>query len=167
MDAVCVLVDEELIVGSVDRVVQQRCGVAGSRCSRTSRSGRYRVSALRTFAGMASPMPSSSPRSATYGLSGSPSAILTDTPARAFVGEDAQDAGVFGEEQGAVGEDADLVFGRREEACPDVAGNRPAVRVDRSQFFGASPRGERTPASGHRSASSAPTRSASAARLFA
>lgn len=32
----------------------------------------------------------------------------------ALIGEDAQDASIFGEEQGAVGKDADLSLGRRE-----------------------------------------------------
>jgi hypothetical protein len=49
-----------------------------------------------------------------------------------LVGEDAQDVGVFGEEQGAVGKDADLVFGRGEEPRPHIAGNRRTARVDRS-----------------------------------
>lgn len=49
-----------------------------------------------------------------------------------LVGKDAQDACIFGEEQGAVGEDADIVLGGCEEARPHIAGNRRTARVDRS-----------------------------------
>ena len=88
-DAVGVLVDEELTVSAVDRVVQDGL-VQPDLDVLDLASGRYSVSALRILAGMASPMPSSSPRSATCGLSGSPSAILTVTPAAALVGKDAR-----------------------------------------------------------------------------
>ena len=66
------------------------------------------------------------------------------TPARPLSARMHEDIGIFGEEQGAVGEDADLVLGGLEEPRPYLAGNRPAVRVDRSQLFGACARGERT-----------------------
>lgn len=39
-------------------------------------------------------------------------------------------AGVVGEEQAAVDEDADLLLGRAEQVAPAVPGHRPAVRVD-------------------------------------
>ena len=62
----------------------------------------------------------------------------------ALVSEDAEDACVFGEEQGAVGEDADLLLGGFEEPRPYLAGNRPAMRIDGSEFFRSRPRGERS-----------------------
>jgi hypothetical protein len=57
--------------------------------------------------------------------------------ATCLVGDDGQHAGIFGEEQRAVGQDAYLMLCRLEEALPDVARNDPAVRVHRSEFIGA------------------------------
>ena len=60
----------------------------------------------------------------------------------ALIGEDPEDSCVLGEEQGAVGEDADLVLGRNEKPRPDLAWNGPSVRVDRTQLVGPRPRRE-------------------------
>ncbi|HJY73912.1 MAG TPA: hypothetical protein VJ347_19235, partial [Streptosporangiaceae bacterium] len=73
------LVDEKLIVGTIDRVVQDGLVKRISTFS-TSRSELNRMSELRILAGMASPLLFSSPRSAMFGQSGSASAILTVTP---------------------------------------------------------------------------------------
>ena len=56
-----------------------------------------------------------------------------------FVSEDTEDSGIFGEEEGAVGEDADLVFGGGEEPGPCLAWDGPAVRIDGSQLLRACP----------------------------
>jgi hypothetical protein len=45
-----------------------------------------------------------------------------------------QDGGVLGEEQGAEGEDADVVLGVGEQAMPYVGGHGGAVRVGQAQF---------------------------------
>jgi hypothetical protein len=84
----------------------------------------------------------------------------------AFISKRGHDAGVFGEEESAVGEDADLVLGRLEEPGPGLARHGPAVRIDGSHLFRPQGNGERSPAPGHSSASSASSRSASAARLL-
>ena len=44
-------------------------------------------------------------------------------------GEQANQLGVLGEEQAAVDEDADVVFGVLEQLAPDPAGDRSAVRI--------------------------------------
>ena len=64
-------------------------------------------------------------------------------PRAALIGEDPEDSRVLGEEQGAVGQDADLMLGRSEQPCPDLPRNSPPVRVDRAQFLGPRPRRER------------------------
>ena len=61
----------------------------------------------------------------------------------ALIGEDAEDAGVLGEEQRAVGQDGDLALGRSEQPYPDLPRNSPPVRVDRPQFLRPCPRRQR------------------------
>lgn len=58
----------------------------------------------------------------------------------ALISKNSDDARVLGEEQGAVGEDVDLMLGGFEESCPDLAGNRPPMRIDGTQFFRSRPR---------------------------
>src|SRR6185437_4203796 len=70
-------VDQHLVISPVDRVVQDRPVEPELPAAR---SGRYSASALRILAAIASPTPSSSPRSVTTWLSGSPSRIRTRTP---------------------------------------------------------------------------------------
>jgi hypothetical protein len=58
----------------------------------------------------------------------------------ASVSEYTKNACVFGEKESAVSEDVDLLFRGGEEACPDLAGDGPAMRVDGSQLCRARPR---------------------------
>ena len=71
----------------------------------------------------------------TGASSGSPRAILTVTPTASLVSKDAEDACIFGEKQGAVSKDVDLLSGGFEEPRPYLVGNGPPMRVDGSEFF--------------------------------
>ena len=54
--------------------------------------------------------------------------------AAGFVGDELDDAAVFGEEEASVGEDADLVLGAAEELEPGCAGNSPSMGIGRDDL---------------------------------
>jgi hypothetical protein len=59
--------------------------------------------------------------------------VADDDPDRGagagLAAEHSEQFGVFGDEESAVDEDADLSVGGLEQAAPDLAGDRAAVRV--------------------------------------
>ena len=99
----------------------------------TAPTGRYSMSALRILAAMASPMPSSSPRSDVL-LVGVPERDPHDDARAAVLGENPEDSSILGEEQPAVSQDGDVALGRFEEPRPHFPRNSPPVRVNRPQF---------------------------------
>jgi hypothetical protein len=141
-DPVDVRVDEHLVVGPVDRGVQdgpvqpdldvlhgaqrpeQRQGVADP--------GRHGVAdaLFRATLGDVRPF-----RVAEGDLDGDTRAPLG--------GEDLKHPRVLGEEQRAVGQDADLTLGRTEQPYPGVTRDGPPVRVDRTELVRPCPGSQR------------------------
>jgi hypothetical protein len=128
-----VLIDQELVVGAVDRVVQHgsvkldldvlhRIKRPVQR-ERVADLGGHGVTDAFFIAALSDVRSMRVSQRDPYGDVGA-----------ALVGEDPEDSRILGQEQRAVGQDSDLALGRSEQPCPDLPRHGPPVRVNRAEL---------------------------------